>query len=201
MTISEYRVNEMILTLQGEGAMTGSAVVLLRFEGCNLNCSFCDTGFTGTGGEGGGVFSSHQELAEEVRKKWKNREYPVSVLCTGGEPLLQLDKPLIDEFHKHGFRILVETNGSIPAPENIDWLCVSPKQKAIVHNHGNEIKIIWPQREIRPEDYRELIFDHFWIQPMHNENYDENLKTAIEYCLAHPKWRLSLQTHRYAGIR
>jgi 7-carboxy-7-deazaguanine synthase len=201
MKKTEYRVKEMVRTLQGEGAMTGTAVVLLRFEGCNLNCSFCDTDFTGTDGEGGEVFTSKEELAEAVQRKWKSRIHPVSVLCTGGEPLIQLDQQLTDEFHKRRFRILVETNGTIPAPANIDWICVSPKQAALKQTTGDEIKIVWPQENVDPNDFVNLDFKHYWIQPMYNGNYSENLKSAVEYCLANPGWRLSLQTHRYAGIK
>ena len=181
--------------------MTGTAVVLLRFEGCNLSCDFCDTDFTGTDGEGGGIFHSPSELADAVEKKWISGTTPVNVLCTGGEPFLQLDPPLIKQFHAGGFKIFVETNGTLPSPEHIDWICVSPKtNKMPVQNSGDEIKIVWPQENIDPELFEEMAFSYFWIQPKFDENYEENLKTSIEYCLAHPKWRLSLQTHRYIGI-
>jgi 7-carboxy-7-deazaguanine synthase (Cx14CxxC type) len=195
-----YRVKEMVFTLQGEGAKTGTAVVLLRFEGCNLHCSFCDTDFTGTDGEGGGVFATAQELAEAVQKKWKS-SFPLSVLCTGGEPLLQLDGELIKQFHTKGFNILLETNGTLYLPENLDWVCVSPKADTVtVLNGGDEIKIVFPQNGIDPHRFEKMNFKHFWIQPLHNTNYEENLKASIEYCLSHPKWRLSLQTHRFTGI-
>lgn len=196
----EYRIKEMVLTLQGEGALTGTAVVLLRFEGCNLNCDFCDTDFTGTNGEGGGIFSTALELAEAVQSKWVSNTR-VNVLCTGGEPLLQLDRQLINEFHAKGFKILIETNGTIPAPEHIDWICVSPKPDGILLQHsGDEIKIVWPQENIDPKSYVDLKFNSFWIQPRFDENYKKNLQTSIEYCLANPQWRLSIQTQRYTGI-
>lgn len=199
-TAGGYRVKEMHLTLQGEGANTGLAVVLLRFEGCNLDCEFCDTDFTGTDGFCGGVYKSESALAEAVLRLWQNKDQDVNVLCTGGEPMLQLDRPLIDEFHRRGFRILVETNGSIPVPGDIDWICVSPKKKQIRQSRGNEIKIVWPQDKVMPEDFNNSSFEHFCIQPMYNGNYSENLRTAIAYCLRNPRWRLSLQTHRYTKI-
>lgn len=197
---TEYRIKEMVLTLQGEGAMTGTAVVLLRFEGCNLECDFCDTDFKDTDGEGGGIFKTTAELAEAVQKKWISSTR-LNVLCTGGEPLMQLDPPLIEEFHTRGFKILIETNGTIPAPENIDWICVSPKTEEIpVQDKGDEIKIVWPRKEIDPKQFEELKFNHFWIQPKYDRHYKKNLQASIEYCLSHPRWRLSLQTHRYTGI-
>ncbi len=197
---TEYRIKEMVLTLQGEGAMTGTAVVLLRFEGCNLECDFCDTDFTGTDGENGGIFRTAAELAEAVQQKWISSTQ-LNVLCTGGEPLMQLDAPLVEEFHTRGFKILIETNGTIPAPEHIDWICVSPKTEEIPLLHrGDEIKIVWPQKKTDPKKFEELEFNHFWIQPKYDEHYKKNLRASIEYCLAHPRWRLSLQTHRYTGI-
>ncbi len=197
---NKYRVKEMQLTLQGEGAMAGTAVVLLRFEGCNLNCSFCDTEFAGVDGHGGGVFNSPAELAKAVQSIWKSN-LSVNVLCTGGEPLLQLDKALIHEFHSRGFRILLETNGTQIAGTGIDWICVSPKSATIpVQNHGDEIKIVWPQDNINPKNFEELKFDFFWIQPKFDKNYEKNLLLSIKYCLANPKWRLSIQTHRFIGI-
>lgn len=196
----EYRIKEMVLTLQGEGAMAGTAVVLLRFEGCNLNCSFCDTDFTGTDGQGGGVFRTAQALVDAVSRKWTSSS-PVNVLCTGGEPLMQLDKTLVEEFKSRRFRILLETNGTIPVPSGIDWVCVSPKTNvAIVQNSGDEIKIVWPQDGIKPDDFEGLQFSNFWIQPRFDSNYKKNLQTSIEFCLSNPKWRLSFQTHRFMGI-
>jgi len=198
--MADYRVKEMVLTIQGEGAKTGTAVVLLRFEGCNLNCSFCDTDFTGTDGEGGGVFNSAAELAEAVQKKWISA-LPLNVLCTGGEPLMQLDEALINEFHGRGYRIFLETNGTFPLPENLDWVCVSPKSgTAAVLNAGDEIKIVFPQEGIDPQLYENMEFTCFWIQPMYNADYEQNLKASIDYCVLHPKWRLSLQTQRFTGM-
>jgi len=197
---SNYRVKEMILTLQGEGAMAGTAVVLLRFEGCNLSCDFCDTDFSGTDGLGGGVFSTAVDLADAVNSKWIS-ETRVSVLCTGGEPLLQFDLSLLQEFHRRGFRVLLETNGTVAVPGKIDWICVSPKSNKIpVQNSGDEIKIVWPQEDLDPEMFERLNFSNFWIQPRFDMNYKENLKASIEYCLANPQWRLSVQTHRYTGM-
>ena len=197
---SKYRIKEMVLTLQGEGALAGTAAVLLRFEGCNLRCDFCDTNFTGTDGEGGGVFATPAELAESVQSKWLSN-MKVNLLCTGGEPLLQLDQHLIKEFHAKGFKILLETNGTIPVPEHIDWICVSPKTHDIpVQNSGDEIKIVWPQENVDPRVFEKLQFNNFWIQPRFDRNYKENLRTSIEYCLANPAWRLSVQTHRFIGM-
>ncbi|MCK5131842.1 MAG: 7-carboxy-7-deazaguanine synthase [Candidatus Sabulitectum sp.] len=198
---NNYRIKEMLLTLQGEGAMTGTAVVLLRFEGCNLNCDFCDTDFTGTDGEGGGIFNTASELAEAVQSKWLSDTNTPNVLCTGGEPLMQLDRELIKEFHAKGFRILVETNGTVKAQKHIDWICVSPKTNEIpVQRSGDEIKIVWPQEKTDPGKFEKLEFNYFWIQPKFDRNYKENLKASIEYCLANPRWRLSIQTHRVMGI-
>ncbi len=198
--MADYRVKEMLLTLQGEGAKTGTAVVLLRFEGCNLKCSFCDTDFTGTDGEGGGVFATAQELADAVQKKWIS-SLPLNVLCTGGEPLMQLDEKLIKEFCARGYNILLETNGTFPLPDNLNWVCVSPKTGiSTVLNSGDEIKIVFPQEGIDPRQYENMNFTHFWIQPMYNADYKQNLKASIDYCISHPNWRLSLQTHRFTGM-
>ncbi len=180
--------------------MAGTAVVLLRFEGCNLSCDFCDTDFSGTDGLGGGVFSTAVDLADAVNSKWIS-ETRVSVLCTGGEPLLQFDLSLLQEFHRRGFRVLLETNGTVAVPGKIDWICVSPKSNKIpVQNSGDEIKIVWPQEDLDPEMFECLNFSNFWIQPRFDMNYKENLKASIEYCLANPQWRLSVQTHRYTGM-
>ena len=190
----------MVLTLQGEGAMAGTPVVLLRFEGCNLDCDFCDTDFTGTDGIGGGIFTTPKELADAIEEKWRS-DAQVNILCTGGEPLLQLDPPLIKELRARNCKILLETNGTLKAPDGIHWICVSPKPNTIpLQNSGNEIKIVWPQENIDPETYEGLNFKHFWIQPKFDKSYNENLQTSIEYCLTHPVWRLSLQTHRFTGL-
>ncbi|MCK5785418.1 MAG: 7-carboxy-7-deazaguanine synthase [Candidatus Sabulitectum sp.] len=196
----KYRVKEMVLTLQGEGAMAGTPVVLLRFEGCNLSCDFCDTDFTGTDGIGGGIFTTPGNLADAIEEKWIS-DTQVNILCTGGEPLLQLDPPLIKELRARSCKILLETNGTLKAPDGIHWICVSPKTNTIpLQNSGDEIKIVWPQKHMNPETFKKLNFNHFWIQPIFDKNYNENLETSIEYCLTHPGWRLSLQTHRFTGL-
>lgn len=195
----EYRIKEMQLTLQGEGAQMGTAVILLRFEGCNLSCDFCDTDFDGTNGEGGGVFKTPIQLADKIQSKWRS-DQPINILCTGGEPLLQLDATLIAEFHKRGFKILVETNGTQTVPPQINWICVSPKTDKLKQQSGNEIKIVYPQENMEPDKFKDLKFDHFWIQPKFDSNYKDNLKAAVNYCLKNPQWRLSIQTHRFIGI-
>jgi 7-carboxy-7-deazaguanine synthase len=211
-----YSVKEMYFTLQGEGAHTGRAAVFLRFSGCNLwsgreqhrkeaICSFCDTDFVGTDGPGGGKFATAAALLNAVSKVWPAeagalRKY---VVCTGGEPLLQLDEKVIDAFHKAGFEVGVETNGTITAPAGIDWLCVSPKAHApVVQRSGSELKLVYPQAqaEAQPEKFSHLEFEHFFLQPCDNENLKLNTKAAIDYCLQHPQWKLSLQTHKIVGI-
>lgn len=211
-----YSVKEMYYTLQGEGAHTGRPAVFLRFAGCNLwsgrekdraeaTCKFCDTEFVGTDGPGGGKFETASDLASAVAAIWPgqgagSRPY---VVCTGGEPLLQLDEPAIDALHAAGFEVGVESNGTIAAPAGIDWLCVSPKANApLVQQSGNELKLVYPQMEsaARPENFEALHFEHFFLQPLHDENIDEHTRASIEYCLAHPHWKLSLQTHKIIGI-
>ena len=210
-----YSVKEMFYTLQGEGINAGRPAVFLRFSGCNLwsglekdragaVCSFCDTDFVGTDGPGGGKFSSAEALAEAVASHWPNqteRGQPM-VVCTGGEPLLQLDSPAIDALHHRGFYVAVETNGTIKAPEGIDWLCVSPKSTApVVQTNGNELKLVYPQLTAPPEKFVDLNFDHFLLQPMDGPDIEANTQRTIDYCLAHPKWRFSLQTHKVIGVR
>ena len=210
-----YSVKEIYFTLQGEGAQTGRPAVFLRFSGCNLwsgrevdrasaVCRFCDTEFVGTDGPGGGKFESAGDLAEAVRSYW-----PVDVdgrpfvVCTGGEPLLQLDGMLIDALHAEGFDVGVETNGTLAAPEGIDWLCVSPKAAApLVQESGQELKLVFPQPESQasPENFDDLDFQHFFLQPMDGPQVADNTRKAVEYCLAHPRWKLSLQTHKILGI-
>ena len=210
-----YSVKEIYFTLQGEGAQTGRPAVFLRFSGCNLwsgrevdrasaVCRFCDTEFVGTDGPGGGKFESAGDLAEAVRSYW-----PVDVdgrpfvVCTGGEPLLQLDGMLIDALHTEGFDVGVETNGTLAAPEGIDWLCVSPKAAApLVQESGQELKLVFPQPESQasPENFDDLDFQHFFLQPMDGPQVADNTRKAVEYCLAHPRWKLSLQTHKILGI-
>lgn len=209
-----YAVKEIFYTLQGEGANTGRPAVFCRFAGCNLwtgreadrhraVCQFCDTDFVGTDGPGGGKFADADELANAVAAAWPATHLPTDRLTvlTGGEPLLQLDPPLIDALHRRGFEIAVETNGTIAAPAGIDWLCLSPKARAsLVIESGDELKLVFPQEGGEPERYRELDFRHFFLQPMDGPDRERNTKLALEYCLAHPGWRLSLQTHKILGI-
>jgi 7-carboxy-7-deazaguanine synthase (Cx14CxxC type) len=208
-----YQVKEIYYTLQGEGARAGRAAVFLRFAGCNLwsgrevdraaaICTFCDTDFVGTGGPGGGKFSSPEALAKAVAAKWpEGRTGKPYVVCTGGEPLLQLDAPLIRALHHEGFEIGIETNGTLPAPAGIDWICVSPKAGAdLALVSGDELKLVYPQEGAAPERYAGLAFAHFFLQPMDGPNRAQNTAAAAQYCLAHPQWRLSLQTHKLIGI-
>ncbi len=207
-----YTVKELFLTLQGEGAQTGSRAVFLRFAGCNLwsgreqdrataVCTFCDTDFIGTDGDGGGKFAGPDALADAAEACWgPHREYRL-VVCTGGEPLLQLDAALIDALHARGFRIAVETNGTQVAPAGLDWICVSPKAEApLVQASGDELKLVFPQPKAMPDRFAGLAFRHFFLQPMDGPARAENTAAAIAWCLAHPQWRLSLQTHKVTGI-
>ena len=210
-----YSVKELYYTLQGEGAQTGRPAVFLRFTGCNLwsgreadrqraVCRFCDTEFVGTDGPGGGKFRTAGDLAAAVRRHWPNetgsRPY---VVCTGGEPLLQLDDAAIAALHAVGFEIGVETNGTIAAPDGIDWLCVSPKANApLVQHSGQELKLVFPQRETeaQPERFQAFQFEHFFLQPLDDAHRDANTRAAIDYCLRDPRWKLGLQTHKLIGI-
>jgi 7-carboxy-7-deazaguanine synthase (Cx14CxxC type) len=207
-----YAVKELFLTLQGEGAQTGRRAVFLRFSGCNLwtgreqdrataVCTFCDTDFVGTDGEGGGKFASAEALANSAAACWGDTRDHRLIVCTGGEPLLQLDPPLIDALHARGFSIAVETNGTQPAPAGLDWICVSPKADApLVLTAGNELKLVFPQPKAMPERFEGLAFEHFFLQPMDGPDQAANVQAAIAWCLAHPRWRLSLQTHKLTGI-
>jgi 7-carboxy-7-deazaguanine synthase (Cx14CxxC type) len=209
-----YAVKEIYYTLQGEGAQTGRAAVFCRFAGCNLwsgheedraeaVCDFCDTDFVGTDGPGGGKFETADELAQAVDGKWPrlSSEARRLVVCTGGEPLLQLDEQLVAAFHRRLFEVAIETNGTRKAPPGINWICVSPKAGAeIVLQSGNEMKLIYPQPGLEPEQFAGLDFDHFFLQPMDGPDREPNTRLAIDYCLAHPQWRLSLQTHKLTGI-
>ncbi|MEN8207953.1 MAG: 7-carboxy-7-deazaguanine synthase [Candidatus Fermentibacteria bacterium] len=196
-----YRVKEIVYTLQGEGVNSGKAVVLCRFEGCNLNCSFCDTDYQGIDGTGGGEFAAPGELAEAVRNSWKGEIDHYRVLCTGGEPLLQLDEHLIRALHMKGFEILLETNGTIDLPDGIDWVCVSPKNgNEPVVKKGNELKLPFPQRDVDPDKYLSLDFEYFYLQPISGIDLQSNTRQAVEYCLKYPRWTLSLQIHKYIGI-
>lgn len=212
-----YSVKEMFLTVQGEGAQAGMPAVFLRFAGCNLwnglerdraqaVCKFCDTDFIGTDGTGGGQFDSAQGLAKAVRGYWpQDEEGEVLgtpwIVCTGGEPFLQLNYALIDALHEAGFKIAVETNGTITAPADIDWICVSPKANApLMQTSGDELKLVYPQKENAPSDFEALDFDRFSLQPLDDVNQMDNARAAFAYCLAHPKWTLSLQTHKWIGV-
>ena len=209
-----YSVKEIYYTLQGEGAQAGRPAVFCRFAGCNLwsgreedradaTCKFCDTDFVGTDGTDGGKFAKAEELARACRAAWKgNSGTPPFVVLTGGEPMLQVDETLINALHAAGFEIAIETNGTLPVPRSIDWICVSPKEgAALVQRSGDELKLVYPQTELRPTEVENLDFDHFLLQPMDSERRDANTESAIAYCLAHPKWRLSLQTHKILGLR
>ncbi len=205
-----YSVKEMFLTVQGEGGQAGRPAVFLRFAGCNLwsglerdragaVCNFCDTDFVGTDGINGGKFASAEALAAAVAGLWPGGGTPC-VVCTGGEPLLQLDAALIDALHGEGFEIAVETNGTLPAPPGIDWICVSPKSTApLRQTSGHELKLVYPQPDARPEAFAGLDFAEFRLQPMDGPNREANARAAYEYCLRHPQWRLSLQTHKWIG--
>ena len=226
-----YSVKEIFYTLQGEGAQTGRAAVFCRFAGCNLwsgreadrasaICKFCDTDFADTSGPGGGKFATAEMVADAVAIAWSEHGLPGPqmrgtrgtraseiaqgkpyVVCTGGEPLLQLDEPLIAALHARGFEIAVETNGTVEAPEGIDWICVSPKADArLVQTTGDELKLVYPQPGAEPERFEKLNFRHFFLQPMDGPVREANTKLALEYCLAHPQWRMSLQTHKLLGI-
>ena len=207
-----YTVKEIYYTLQGEGAQTGRPAVFLRFAGCNLwtgreedrlsaICQFCDTDFVGTDGPGGGKFATANELASAVANCWPGSTGKPFVVCTGGEPLLQMDEDLIRALHQVGFEIAIETNGTIPTPAGIDWITVSPKAGAeLLLRCGDELKLIYPQAGAEPDRFEQLDFRHFFLQPMDGPDREPNTKLAVRYCLDHPQWRLSLQTHKYLGI-
>jgi len=208
-----YTVKEIFYTLQGEGANAGRAAVFCRFSGCNLwsgreedrsraVCQFCDTDFVGTGPDGG-RFATPEELADAVDRAWRGQDDAKRfVVCTGGEPLLQLDEALIDRLHERGFEVAIETNGTRLAPDTIDWICVSPKAGAeLVQRSGDEIKLVYPQPGAPPEEFETLDFDQFFLQPMDGPRTEENTRLAVDYCMAHPRWRLSVQTHKILGLR
>ena len=208
-----YAVKELFYTLQGEGAQTGRAAVFCRFAGCNLwtgreedrveaVCTFCDTEFVGMDGPGGGRFASADALADAVLAAWPRGAGGVPyVVCTGGEPLLQLDGPLVDALHHRGIAVAVETNGTQEPPAGLDWICVSPKAAApLVLTAGNELKLVYPQPLAMPERFEALAFDHFYLQPMDGPDREGNTEAALRYCLAHPRWKMSLQTHKLLGI-
>ena len=209
-----YAVKEIYYTLQGEGAQTGRAAVFCRFAGCNLwsgreadraaaSCTFCDTDFVGTDGPGGGKFATAEDLARAARAAWRgNSGTPPFIVLTGGEPMLQVDDELIAALHKEGFAIAIETNGTLPVPRAIDWICVSPKAGApLMQRSGDELKLVYPQEALDPRGLEGLDFAHFLLQPMdEGAKTAANLSAAIDYCRAHPRWRLSLQTHKLLGI-
>ena len=210
-----YKVKEIYYTLQGEGAHTGRAAVFCRFTGCNLwsgreedrhkaICKFCDTDFWGTDGENGGRYATAGDLAKKVIQLWpkENKSGKPYVVCTGGEPLLQLDKELVDAFHQEGVEVAIETNGTIEAPEGIDWICVSPKAGTELKlTSGNELKLVFPQSGAEPEKFQNLEFEHFYLQPMDGLRVEEFTKRCVRYCLENPQWNLSLQTHKFLDIK
>jgi 7-carboxy-7-deazaguanine synthase len=208
-----YAVKEIFYTLQGEGANTGRPAVFCRFAGCNLwsghekdrstaICRFCDTDFVDTNGPGGGKFISAGDIAAAVNRAWQGSgETRKFVVCTGGEPLLQLDEPMVEALHRYGFEIAVETNGTIEPPPNLDWVCVSPKADAeLVVTEGNELKLVYPQESADPSQFENLNFTHWFLQPMDGPARDENSQKAVDYCLRNPKWKLSVQIHKFLGI-
>ncbi len=223
-----YKIKEIFYTLQGEGGQTGRAAVFCRFTGCNLwtgrekdrekaICPFCDTDFIGTNGLNGGRFKTAAEVASRVNEIWGLRGIEATdgelnssvsskkakkyVVCTGGEPALQLDKALVDAFHAEGFEVAIETNGTIPLAEDIDWVCVSPKAGAkVVVLRGAELKLVFPQTGAEPERFADLEFDNFYIQPMDSPLRDVHKKMALDFCLQNPQWKLSLQTHKILEI-
>ena len=213
-----YAVKELFYTLQGEGAHSGRPAVFLRFSGCNLwngresdrapaVCRFCDTDFVGVNGPGGGKFATAEKLAQAAFAAWDPSQASAGapyIVCTGGEPLLQLDEPLLAALHDRGFTVAIETNGTLPLPtgaERIDWICVSPKAGSqLVLKSGDELKLVYPQDGVEPEDFQRLDFAHHFLQPMDGPRRTENTAAAVHYCLTHPVWRLSLQTHKLIGI-
>jgi len=207
-----YAVKEIFLTLQGEGGQAGRAAVFCRFAGCNLwsgreedraeaACNFCDTDFVGMDGPGGGRFATAEALADAVLAAWRGGDDDRLVVLTGGEPLLQVDPALVDALHARGFDIALETNGSLPCPPGIDWICVSPKgQVPVVQRSGRELKLVFPQQGVDPATFEAWDFERFLLQPMDGPRLTENTQAAIDYCLSHPRWRISVQTHKTLGI-
>ena len=209
-----YSVKEIFYTLQGEGANAGTPAVFCRFAGCNLwsgreadragaTCDFCDTDFVGTDGPGGGRFADAEALADAVLAAWPaGSTVHRFVVCTGGEPLLQLDRAAVEAFHRRDFRVAIETNGTLAAPEGVDWICVSPKaDAALAQEAGDELKLVFPQAAAPPERFERLDFAHFFLQPMDGPDREANTRAAVRYCLEHPRWRLSIQSHKVIGIR
>ncbi|MBM3994079.1 MAG: 7-carboxy-7-deazaguanine synthase [Planctomycetes bacterium] len=209
-----FAVKEIFYTLQGEGANVGRAAVFCRFAGCNLwsglekdragaICNFCDTDFVGVDGDGGGRFDTPDALADEIDACWPQQQPGRKlVVCTGGEPLLQMTDVFVSALHERGFEVAIETNGTVHPPQGIDWVCVSPKANAeLVLHSGDELKLIFPQAGAEPERYEHLAFTHFFLQPMDGPEHERNTNLAVRYCLDHPRWRLSLQTQKVLGIK
>ena len=207
-----YAVKELFLTLQGEGVQSGSRAVFLRFAGCNLwsgreqdrasaHCTFCDTDFVGTDGPGGGKFAGAEALADAVAGEWGEGSEDRLVVITGGEPMLQLDSGLVDALHERGFRVAIETNGTLPVVAGLDWVCVSPKAGTeVVQRSGDELKLVWPQEGLDPAELESWDFDHFLVQPMDCERREAAIDAAIRLAMERPRWRLSLQSHKLVGL-
>jgi 7-carboxy-7-deazaguanine synthase (Cx14CxxC type) len=208
-----YSINEIYYTIQGEGFYTGRPAVFIRFSGCNLwsgheadrptaICQFCDTDFLGNDGPEGGKYETPDNIVKTVRKLWPKRSDALPfVVCTGGEPLLQLNSELIDALHSAAFEIAIETNGTIPIPANIDWACVSPKADTVLKaRSGDELKLVYPQHDLDPEQFLQMDFEHFSLQPLDSTEVKKNIEQTINYCLKHPQWHLSLQTHKLVGL-
>ena len=207
-----YRIKEIFFTQQGEGKNTGKDFIFVRFSGCNLwsgkeknrataVCSFCDTDFYGTDGINGGKYLA-KELIEKIKSPWISADSQIRVVLTGGEPLLQVDKPLIDALKNEHIYIAVETNGTLEAPDGIDWICMSPKANTEIKlKKGSEVKVVYPQKNLNPDDFNVLDFKNFYIQPMDSQSYEDNVSQAVKFCMRNPNWKLSLQTHKILGIR
>ena len=207
-----YRIKEIFFTQQGEGKNTGKDFIFVRFSGCNLwsgkeknrasaICSFCDTDFYGTDGINGGKYLA-KDLIEKIKSLWISADNQIRVVLTGGEPLLQVDKGLISALKKENIYIAVETNGTLEAPDGIDWICMSPKANTEIKlRKGSEVKVVYPQKNLNPDNFNVLDFKNFYIQPMDSENYEDNVSQSVKYCMQNPNWKLSLQTHKILGIR
>lgn len=208
-----YSVKEIFYSLQGEGAQSGRASIFCRFTGCNLwsgrekdrqdaVCNFCDTDFIGTDGQNGGKFKTPNQLCEFLKSFWPEQSsYSPYIIFTGGEPALQLDQALVDACHQHGFEVAIETNGTKPLPDNIDWICVSPKADAqVIITSGDELKLVYPQALAQPEDFQDMNFTEFYLQPLDSPARPIHTQDVIKYCLEHPRWKLSLQNHKVLGI-
>ena len=208
----KYRIKEIFFTQQGEGKNTGKDFIFVRFSGCNLwsgkeknrasaICSFCDTDFYGTDGINGGIYEA-KKLIEKIKSLWLSADSQIRVVLTGGEPLLQVDKALIDALKKENIYIAVETNGTLEAPDGIDWICMSPKANTRIKlTKGSEVKVVYPQADLNPDNFKSLNFKNFYIQPMDSLDYEKNVSQSVKYCMQNPNWKLSLQTHKILGIR